>query len=884
MDAAYTGLDMLLERDDALSALCSVLHRCEYICGQLAVIDGEAGIGKSSLLQALASEVVDGRRVVWGQCDDLFTPRQLGPLYDMAAALDASLPAALEDGGPQSGLFPKVLAAINELPPGSVLVFEDVHWADHATIDLLTFIARRLLPLRVLIVLTYRPDEVHQEHPLTALLGQLPPRITSRVSLEPLSEVAVAALAQEHGQDAQALFRITGGNPFFLSEILAHPIEDEKLPLSLRDAVLARAGRLSAAERQLLDAMSVAPEALPLFIVEALEKRLGCAVLGTLESAGLLTRDHDNDIRFRHELARLAIMNALSPADLQANHSSLLEIYLELGDSVKPNRIVHHAAALGHGRLLLEYAPRAARLAAALGACKEASAHLELALQYVGEAEPEVAAGLYEEWAYQTSLFEVSDRVIEARRQAVKLWRELERPERVGDNLRWLWRMYWYLGEADLAAAMASESLAILEAIPPSLELTNAYALRAQMNLLKGKREHSIRWGQRALAMAPRFIDLQTQALVKVTVATAMLFDGDDAGRALMNEALALALTNGLHEEAARAYTNYSEYAIVVGDWPLAERLVREGLAFDVKHGLDAWTTYLRGRHAQLHLAQGQLAQAETLAHAALDAPGHTVLMRVPAMTVLATVRSLLDCPEALAGLEEVLELALKMQEQQRITPARLALLRYLYLQGDLDGAAVHIKAMLDFGSQLLRPWDAGALRVWAARLNMSLPKGIGMETTEAQALELQGDYAGAAELLELQGRPVEAGTTRLAGARAGQTTLAVDAGRAFAAIGCATGEKAVATLMGTGTAAQSGVRRGPYKSSRQHPLGLTRKEVGVLALMAEGATNSEIAERLSRSPRTIEHHVSSILGKLNAANRLEATLRVVAEPWIAQN
>lgn len=872
---------MLLERDDALATLCSALHRCEYVCGQLAVIDGEAGIGKTSLLQALASEVVDGRRVVWGQCDDLFTPRQLGPLYDMAAVLDAKLPDALEEGGPQSGLFPKVLAAINELPPGSVLVFEDVHWADYATIDLLTFIARRLLPLRVLIVLTYRPDEKQQDHPLTALLGQLPTRITTRISLQPLSREAVTALAREHGQEAQELFRITGGNPFFLSEILAHPVEDEKLPLSLRDAVLARAGRVSAAERQLLDALCVSPEALPLFIVEALESSLGSAALATLESLGLLTRDHDNNIRFRHELARLAIMDALSPGQLQASHSRLLDIYLALRDGVKPDRIVHHAAAIGRGPLLLEHAPRAARLAAGLGACKEASAHLALALEYVEEAEPEVAAGLYEEWAYQTSLFEVSDRVIEARRKAVKLWRELERPERVGDNLRWLWRMYWYLGEADLAAAVAGESLAILEAIPPSLALTNAYALRAQMNLLKGQREDSIRWGRRALAMDAQFSDLQTQAMVKVTVATAMLFDGDDEGRALMNEALALALTHGLHEEAARAYTNYSEYAIVVGDWPLAERLVREGLAFDVKHGLDSWTTYLRGRHAQLHLAQGQLSQAETLARAALDAPGHTVLMRVPAMTVLATVRSLLDCPDALAGLEEVLELAVGMKEQQRITPARLALLRYLYLQGKLDAAAAQVAAMLDFGTAVLRPWDAGALRVWAARLNLTLPEDVGTSTTDAQALELAGDYAAAAELLDEQGRPVEAATVRLAGARAGQTALAVEAGRGFAGIGCVAGEKAAARINGGG--AIKGGRRGPYKSARQHPLGLTRKEVTVLALMAEGATNGEIAEQLSRSPRTIEHHVSSILGKLDAANRLEATLRVVAEPWIAR-
>lgn len=78
--------------------------------------------------------------------------------------------------------------------------------------------------------------------------------------------------------------------------------------------------------------------------------------------------------------------------------------------------------------------------------------------------------------------------------------------------------------------------------------------------------------------------------------------------------------------------------------------------------------------------------------------------------------------------------------------------------------------------------------------------------------------------------------------------------------------------------------RRGAFKTARNQPLGLTRKELRVIKLLADGASNAEIATAQSRSIRTVEHHMSSILGKLNAAHRLEAILRVMAEPWILGN
>jgi DNA-binding CsgD family transcriptional regulator len=338
-----------------------------------------------------------------------------------------------------------------------------------------------------------------------------------------------------------------------------------------------------------------------------------------------------------------------------------------------------------------------------------------------------------------------------------------------------------------------------------------------------------------------------------------------------------------VHEQAARVYTNYSEYAIVVNDWPLAERLLHEGLAFDVKHGLDSWTGYLSGRHAQLRLEQGRMDEADTLARGALDIPGRTVLMRLPALTVLARLRSRLGADDALSHLNQVLQTALGMGEQQRLTPVRLASIEHHYLGGDLDAARRHLQAMLDFGVRVLRPWDAGALRLWGRRLDVAVPDDVGLHPTEAQALELAGDHRAAADRLDRQGLPFDAALCRLAAARSGRVELASAAADGFERLGCGPGAAAARHLTPARPAAATPGRRGPYAAAKRHPLGLTAKEVQVLALMSDGAGNADIAIRLSRSQRTVEHHVSSVLAKLNAANRLEAVLRVLAEPWIVK-
>lgn len=901
-DPASAGTALLLERDAALTRLLHEAGRCARESGQVVVVSGEAGVGKSTLVQALVERLPAPRAVGFGHCDALFTPRQLGPLYDLAPLLGPQVQQALDAGAPPAVLYPRVLQALHDLPAGSVLVLEDVHWADHASLDLLKFIARRLRPLRVMILLTHRHDEVGAGHPLTQLLGDLPPALSHRLELAPLSAESVSVLARSHGRDGRELYRITGGNPFFVSEVLAQPADQHgRLPASVRDAVLARLSRLDAPQRTLLRALSVAPDAVSWPVIERLEGPQGPTRAAALQAQGLLVPDGPGHLRFRHELARQATLDSLPYDERQHHHRRLLDVYLGLGDAVPPDLLVHHAAALQDSALLLTHAPRAAARAAALGAHHEAATMLGVARSHLHAATPEQAAQILEDWAYEAGLSEVNDEVLDARRQAVARWRALGRPDRVGENMRWLWRLHWYRGETARANTAAEASLAELASIPPSAELARAWTLRSHLALLRARRAESIEWGERARVLAASWNDPATEVEAMVTVATARLFSGDDSGRVLMEEALRRALAHGLHEQAARVYTNHSEHAIVTGDWPLAERLVLEGLAFDVKHGLESWTGYLSGRHAQLRLEQGRLFEAETLARGALAVPGRTQLMRLPALTTLARVRARLGAEDGLPRLSDLLDAVLPTGEQQRITPVRLALIEHHWIAGQIDDARSHAQALIDFGATALRPWDATALQVWARRLDLSLAGDTGAQATPAQQAELQGDLTEAAQRLDTGGQPFDAALCRLVAARRGDNAAAARAADGFDRLGCtaaATAARActkgpAAPALGTPAppasspssvaADRSPGRRGPYRAARRHPMGLTLREVQVLALMASGASNADIADRLSRSLRTVEHHVSSVLAKLNAGNRLEAALRVIAEPWLVQ-
>jgi predicted ATPase len=210
----------LLERGAALASLAEYAHKARLGDGRLVLLAGEAGIGKSALVEQLQADLPDARWS-WGACDGLFTPRPLGLLLDLAGQVGGELDELCRAGAAREDLFRALLRQVSEPGTLNAVVFEDVHWADEATVDLPRFVGRRLRNAPALLIATYRGEDLAADGPLRAALGEIVrQRSTPRVDLAPLSADAVRILAGGTGLDAVELYRLTGGDPFYVTEVV----------------------------------------------------------------------------------------------------------------------------------------------------------------------------------------------------------------------------------------------------------------------------------------------------------------------------------------------------------------------------------------------------------------------------------------------------------------------------------------------------------------------------------------------------------------------------------------------------------------------------------------------------------------------------------------
>lgn len=335
----------LLERASFLRTLREYAAEAKGGDGRLVLVSGESGIGKTALLDAFQREQPQARWL-WGACDGLFTPRPLGPLFDIGAQLDGrtgELAALCAQGAARDRLFAALLTELDAPAPVPIVVIEDVHWADEATIDLLSFVGRRLSRKPALILVSYRDDELSEDHPLRRALGNLATqRTTRRMRLAPLSQDAVRILAAGRDVDIAELYRVTGGNPFYVSEIL--DAGWPSIPPTVRDAVGARMARLSPDARAAAELAAVIGARLDSAILSGAVADSGAAVTECLAS-GLLAPD-GSGLRFRHELARMAVEAGIAPHRKATLHSRVLAA-LESGGGTDAAVLAHHAEAAG---------------------------------------------------------------------------------------------------------------------------------------------------------------------------------------------------------------------------------------------------------------------------------------------------------------------------------------------------------------------------------------------------------------------------------------------------------------------------------------------------------------------------------------------------------
>lgn len=865
--------DALLERAGQLAVLDEALHAAlSKVRGRLVLVAGEAGVGKTSLVRAFCASQQGSHRILQGGCDALFTPRALGPFVDIAAGVGGELDRVVTAGARPHEVAAAVLAELRRAP--AVLVLEDLHWADEATLDVVSLLARRLEQLPVVIVATYRDDELTATHPLRVVLGDLATTVgITRLKLEALSATAVAQLAADTGIDDGDLYRRTGGNPFFVTEALA--ARSDQVPMTVRDAVLARAARLGADARAALDAAAIVPPGCEYWLLEALVPSAPDHLDECL-SSGMLVAGADR-VSFRHELARLAIDGALWPARRARLHRAALHA-LEAMQSADPARLAHHAEAAGDAASVLRFAPAAGRHAAARGAHREAAEQFARALRFAGDAAPELRGELCDSRAYACYLSGDFPAAVDAQRNALDHHHRAEDWLRAGDAARALSLLLRYEGEVDRAWELGRDAVRLLERLPSrSHELAMAYC---NVSHLAAAREDAVTarpWAAKAIAVAGEVGDDEADVYARLNLASIGLLEGDPTARAEIEGILHTALEHGLEEQAGRAYVALTWWSQRGRDYREADRHVAAGMSYCDERGLDLWRSYLVAYQARASLDRGHWDDAVASADTIIRNPRTSVVPRIVALAVVGLVRARRGDPDPFTPLETAWALARDTGELQRIEPIAAARAEALWLAGRDDEVAEATSLALDLARQHGAHWVLGEMLSLRQRAGAAVDAPDEVPAPFADALA--GKWTAAASAWRDLDSPYEAA---LALTEADDDDATRQGLEELLDLGAAPAAAIVARRLRERGA--RGLPRGPRAATKANPASLTPREVDVLLLVADGLPTRDIATELVLSQRTVEHHVAAILRKLGVPNRRAAARQAVQLGLVPQD
>ena len=854
------GIVTLLERGAELDRLRTLLAGAREGRGCVAFVGGEAGIGKTTLVNAFATEVTDQARVVFGRCDALTTPRSLGPLLDLAAGL------GITGHNDRDSLLSKIVADVRRHGL-TVLVIEDAHWADDASIDLLAMLGRRVVDLPLLLIITYREDVVTSDHPLRLVIGDLiTASSTVWIGLVPLTREAVHLLATQGGLRGDDLFERTGGNPFFVTEALAAP--GDEIPTSIRLAVLARASRLEPDARSVLEAVSVVPGRAEAWLVSALCENADEAI-DVCVAAGVLITDR-NTFSFRHELARLVIEADLAEGIRRALHQRVTEALQQRSDA-DPARIAHHAEAAGDDEALARSARQAFLLALARTAHREAVRHGEKALSVRQFLTADEVADLQTKMG--SSLIQVarSDDAEVLMRMAIEHWRSVGNDRREAESLLMLSGSAAALGHTERSMTHLTDAVAILEGYGPSPELAHAYIRLTSAHMLARDRDTAVEWGERAIALSTREGDagLLARALIETGIADVM--DGRIEGLTVVRRGIALARDNDLPGPLVGGLSQIGSGCGEMRNYAEAVPALVEGSAIAAEHNLEANRRYQVAWLARCKFDLGQWDDAEHLARDAIAGSRSVAIARFVGLNTLGWLAARRGDSDVFPLLDEAMEIAREMRHLQRMWPNAVARAEAGWLEDALEPHVAYLEEVFELAQRCRHGIAIGEIGVWlqrAGRLS-SPPAGA----SEPFASWIAGDHMGATVGFRQMGCPYEAASVLAETGEVSSLRVALATFRRLGALPMA--RRVGLTLRGLGVRVSSAPSTKPATASG-HPSGLSDRELEVLKLVSVGFTNPQIAASLYISRKTAEHHVSSILMKLGASTRSEAAAAAI--------
>jgi DNA-binding CsgD family transcriptional regulator len=813
----------LIGRTAELAELEAALADAAAERPSIAIVAGESGVGKSRLLAELEDRARDsGALVLTGDCVDLgeselaYVPlvaalRPLARSGDPAltepvrAAVAPLMPGlgatpdpsdAVDEGGTQARLFEGLLLLLDGLGAERpvLLVIEDLHWADRSTRAALAFLARSLISERVLVVATYRPDEMHRRHPLRPLLAELE-RVphARRVALAPLTRDELAAQLEDilgAAPEAELLERLwtrSGGNPLFSEELLAAGVDGlGAAPDTLRDALMLRVERLSEPTQEILRLVAVGQRLDHPLLAETsgLDERTLRDVLREAVDGHILVTGEDGTHRFRHALLREVVDDDLLPGERAALHLALARAIApritERSGAALIAAVAHHFAAAGDQPEALEWSVRAATAAERVYAHGEARALLERALE-VWDRVPDAAerAGadrvtlLTRASAAHRAMGHPGRQLALSQAALAELGPDPD-PCRAADLLEDISRAERSLNRPRDSIATLEHALELLEGAAGDTREPRARLLAGlgRGRMLDGRFSDGVGVARQALAATLATDDRLMEAHARNTLGFCLAMTGEvDEGASELQEAIRIAVERDNLSDVADAYNNYSDMLHDLGRSAEARALAREGReAIGGRRPVSAM--WLDCQIAEFAFEAGEWEEAERRLPNPLRWTGGQTKVNIGLRRV-----SLLmgrgEHEDAWAALQEIEEQAAQSSEPQFIGPFAVLTAEHHRRGGDLDAARKAIERGLD-RMEFCTDDAARVAAVAAAGVTVEADaaeraRDLGEADAETSALRFLDDLLSRVAAAASPTRPVERALLLTARAEAGR-------------------------------------------------------------------------------------------------------------------